>query len=114
MANRVSKKLQFFFDREIVKYVVFAVPSTQSSLAKTLIAIEKNCAELYPTIYLKKIEKEAQITNYESLDYPSIADHDLVLGDNFSTMLNEDLVSLANKIDIDFIIIFVFRFVAGV
>ena len=106
MANTVSKKLQFYYDRELVKYVVFKLPTTWSIYSETTIEIEKLCSDLYPTIYLKKIERDTLPDSFESLEYPSIADHDLVFGDNFSTMLNEDLVSNLNRLII--FIIFVF------
>ena len=93
LANGVGKKLQFFYDRELVKRAVFAVPSAWSSYSITTLKIEKLCAHIYPAIYLKKIESDQLPDKFESLDYPSIVDYDLKFGDNFSTMVNKDSVS---------------------
>ena len=58
LANGVSTKLQFFYNRELVKRAVFAVPSNWSSYSVTTIKIEKLCSHIYPAIYLKKIESD--------------------------------------------------------
>ena len=93
LANGVGKKLQFFYDRELVKRAVFAVPQTWSSYSVTTITIQKLCAHIYPAIYLKKIESDQPPEKLELLDYPSIVDYDFKFGDNFSTMVNKDEVS---------------------
>ena len=94
LANGVGKKLQFFYDRELVKRAVFAVPQNWSSYSVTTISIQKLCAHIYPAIYLKKIERDQPPEKLELLDYPSIVDYDFKFGDNFSTMVNKDEVSL--------------------
>lgn len=58
LANGVSKKLQFFYDRELVKRAIFAVPSNWSFFSVTDIKIEKLCSHIYPAVYLKKIESD--------------------------------------------------------
>merc|ERR1712151_108643 len=42
---------------------------------------------IYPSIYLKKIELQGVPDKFESLEYPSIVDYDLKFGDNFSYQL---------------------------
>ena len=57
----------------------------------TRIRIESLTPHNYPSIYLKKIEKD-EAANPSQLDYPSIVDFDLKFGDNFSTLVGEDTV----------------------
>ena len=89
LANGVSTKLQFLYDRELVKFAVFSVPQEWSVHSITRIKIESLTQHNYPSIYLKKIEKD-EAANPSQLDYPSIVDFDLKFGDNFSTLVGED------------------------
>ena len=98
MANAVSTKLQFTYDRELVKYAIFKLPASWSTYSITSIVCEKLSSHVYPTLYLKKIELENEPEKFESLDYPSIVDYDLVFGENFSTILNEEKVSRLNQV----------------
>jgi len=50
--------MQFFYDRELVKRAVFAVPSNWSANSVTTITVEQLCTHFYPAIYLKKIESD--------------------------------------------------------
>jgi len=76
LSNGTSKKLQFFYDRELVKRAIFAVPSNWSQYSLTVIKVEKLCSHVYPAVYLKKIESDEVPERLESLDYPSIVDYD--------------------------------------
>lgn len=95
LANNVSQKLQFFYDRELVKRAVFKVPSNWSSNSLTTIKVEQLCNHFYPAIYLKKVESDKAPESLESMDYPSIADYDFKFGDNFTTMINKKTVSIS-------------------
>lgn len=83
MADKVSKKVQFTYASELVKFSAFRVPTGTSFDSWSFIEVEPLCNHFYPTIYLKKIELSQAPTNIEDLEYPSLVDYDLKFGDDF-------------------------------
>jgi len=80
LANGVESKLQFSYDREIVKLAVFAIPYTWSVYSTTLIEFEPLSDYVYPSFYLKKIEFSKLPDNLENVAYPTLNDFDLSFG----------------------------------
>jgi len=90
LANGYGQKFQFFTSNELVKFMIFQVPSTWSEHFDTEIVVEPLGDNIYPSIYLKKIESPDTPEDFVSLPYPSIVDYDLKFGDNFSYQLYND------------------------
>ena len=58
LGSGVENKLQFIYDRELVKFAVFAIPSTWSFHSATQIDVEQISEHFYPAFYLNKIETD--------------------------------------------------------
>lgn len=93
LANGVSKKMQFTYEQELVKFAVFQIPSTWSFHSRTVIKVEQLSQHIYPGVFLKKIETDTEPARLEDLDYPSLDDYDLEFGSDIFGALNESTVS---------------------
>ena len=89
LASGIPKKMQFNYDRELVKFAAFALPN---QLATLLVEVEGLSAHSYPTIYLKHIEREKPIQDVEDLDYPTLDNYEQVLFDNAFERINKQKV----------------------
>merc|ERR1719432_260459 len=70
--NNVPTKFQYASDRELVKFLVFQIPSTWSLRAQVEITVEALTEHLYPSLYVKKLEFNERPQTFDQLDYPSI------------------------------------------
>jgi len=89
LANGYGQKFQFISENELVKYMVFEVPKTWSKDFFTVIEVESLGENCYPSLYLRKNEREDIPDNWEELAYPTLVKnfYDLKFGDNFSYQL---------------------------
>ena len=80
LANGIPKKMQFLYDRELVKFAVFQVPALKSTI---YVEVEGLSPHSYPTIYLKHVELKEPMMDLEMLDYPSMDDYEMKLFDDY-------------------------------
>lgn len=92
--NGVPKKFQYVSDRELVKNMVFQVPTDLSNRAKTFIQVEALTEHVYPSIYLSQLEFDSDVEDVEKLFYPSIFFYDQKFGTNPYALLNNKVVSV--------------------
>jgi hypothetical protein len=90
LANNYPHKFQYYSAHEIVKFMVFEVPSDWSNYFETTIEVQPLSDNIYPSLYLRKIELQDVPERFEDLEYPNIVDYDLKFGDNFSHQLYND------------------------
>jgi len=93
LANNYVQKFQFMSKDHLVKFLVFQVPTTWSSLSTTELLIEALTPNFYPTVYVKLLEFDTMPSDFETLLYPSIIDYDLKFGENLSHVIYSDKVS---------------------
>ena len=103
LANGIPKKMQFLYDRELVKFAVFQVPALRSTV---YVEVEGLSPHSYPTIYLKHVELKEPMMDLDMLDYPSMNDYEMKLFDDYDAQTGQakvsDTLSLSMRSNSDF------------
>ena len=97
----VSKKDQFWTVEERVKLYFFKVPISNYSVKINIDALTE---DFYPSAYLWKSNLTAKPADFRTLQYPTIKNYSLALGDNFSKVANQKKV-IISQINISIIVI---------
>jgi hypothetical protein len=80
--NSVPTKFQFVSDRELVKFLVFKIPSNWSNRCQVTFEIEALTEHVYPSLYLKKQGLEEEPEDEETMEYPTLNNFDEAFGTN--------------------------------
>lgn len=88
LPNHSPKKFQFMSDRELVKHMVFRVDSTWSPLSEVSFTVEALSEHIYPSLYVKVLNFNAEPEDVEALDYPTMVDFDHAYGRDPIALLN--------------------------
>lgn len=81
LANGIPKKMQFLYDRELVKFAAFPVPAKPANVT---VEIEGLSPYIQPTVYLKHIEVKTAMMDLDELDYPSMQDFEYRIFDDYT------------------------------
>lgn len=90
----VSKKDLFWTNEERVKLYFFRVPLSPNFNVK--INVDALTEDFYPTVYLFKNNMTAKPADFRTLQYPTVRNYSMVLGDNFSQLANQKKVRFQN------------------
>jgi len=90
LASGIPKKMQFWYDRELVKFAAFTVPALRSDV---IVEVEGLSPHSYPVIYLKHVELVEPMMDVEQLDYPSMDDYEMKLFDDYEAQTGQTKMS---------------------
>jgi hypothetical protein len=93
LENSFTKKEQFWTNEERVKLYFFKVPINYFGVKVNIDALTE---DFYPSVYLWKNNMTSRPIDFRTLQYPTIKNYTLALGDNFSTLANKKNVITMN------------------